>query len=445
MIRENKGNSKIDLLKNYVVIDIETTAIDPQYDEIIELGALKVENGIVTSSFSKLIKPKRPISDFITQLTGISNKMVENAPSIEEELPNYLKFINEQNIVGHNVNFDINFIYDNSIEILNVPFPNDYIDTLRLSRRLYPDLDNHKLTTVCDYLKVSDNIHHRALSDCQLTFEVYEKIKNYVGTQNIDLEVLFKPKPKQKRNYLKASDIIAVTSDFDETNLFYNKYCVFTGALSITRREAMQKVVDLGGKCEDQVTKKTNYLILGNLDYEKCKGEKSSKYRKAEEYILAGQDIQIISENVFFDILGENSIDDKISRLKYIDDCDDKLLDEIMSTLNINFLENKDYEHNEKLAQEYDAMASKLEKENIGKAIELYEKSLYYTYTNNHPYARLAVLYKKTSQKDKIPNLYKFAMFCVYNFFYPGSSRNYRFLRFYEEYTNYINKTTKNV
>ncbi|MBS7400982.1 MAG: hypothetical protein KIG16_00520 [Eubacteriales bacterium] len=438
MTRENKGNSKIDLINDYVVIDIETTGLDPQYDEIIELGALKVKNGVVVGSFSKLIKPKNPISEFITQLTGISNTMVENAPSIEEELPNYLKFINEQNIVGHNVNFDINFIYDNSIEILNTPFQNDYIDTLRLSRRLYPNLDNHKLTTVCDYLKVSDNIHHRALSDCQLTFEIYEKIKNYVRTENIDLEILFKPKKHYKT---KAADITASTDEFDESNLFYNKYCVFTGALSITRKEAMQKVVNLGGKCEDKVTKKTNYLILGNLDYQKCKGEKSSKYRKAEEYILAGQDIQIISENVFFDIIGENSIDDKINRLKYIDDCDDKSLDKIMSTLSINFLENKDFEHNEKLGQEYDAMASKIEKENIGKAIELYEKSLYYTDTDNHPYDRLAILYKKTSQENKIPKLYKFAMFCVYNFFYPGSSRNYRFLRFYEKYIDCIKDT----
>ena len=124
MIRENKGNSKIDLLNKYVVIDIETTGLDPQYDEIIELGALKIENGVIVDSFSKLIKPKTSISDFITQLTGISNSMVENAPSIEEELPNYLKFINEQNIVGHNVNFDINFIYDNLAKILNKPFTN---------------------------------------------------------------------------------------------------------------------------------------------------------------------------------------------------------------------------------------------------------------------------------------------------------------------------------
>ena len=438
MIRENKGNSKIDLLNKYVVIDIETTGLDPQYDEIIELGALKIENGVIVDSFSKLIKPKTSISDFITQLTGISNSMVENAPSIEEELPNYLKFINEQNIVGHNVNFDINFIYDNLAKILNKPFTNDYIDTLRLSRKLYPDIKNHKLITVCDYLKINESTHHRALSDCELTFKVYETIKKHINTENIDLEILFKPKVHNK---LRAKEVIATTDDFDETNLFYNRYCVFTGTLSIARKEAMQKVVNLGGKCEDQITKRTNYLILGNLDYEKCKGEKSSKYRKAEEYILAGQDIQIISENVFFDIVGENSIEDKLGRLKYIDDCDDKLLDEVITTLNINFLENKDYEHNEKLGQEYDAMASKLEKENINEAIKLYEKSIYYTYTNNHPYDRLAALYKKTFQKEKIPNLYKFAMFCVYKFFYPGSSRNYRFLRFYEKYIDYTNKT----
>ena len=112
-LREQKGKSLIDIPNNYVVFDIETTGLDPEFDEIIEIGAVKIKDGIKIDTFNSLIKPEYEIDEFITELTGITNEMVENAPSIDEVLPKFMDFIKDYIIIGHNVNFDINFFYDN--------------------------------------------------------------------------------------------------------------------------------------------------------------------------------------------------------------------------------------------------------------------------------------------------------------------------------------------
>ena len=298
--RQFKGKSLINTLNDYVVLDIETTGLDPFFDEIIEIGAIKVINGECVANFSKLVKPSKPVSDFIVQLTGITNDMLRDSPSIDKVLPEFMEFVSDMTIIGHNVHFDINFIYDNSMQVLNKPFFNDFIDTLRLSRRLFTSLDNHKLDTVCAFLNIDAVDHHRALQDCQITQNVYEEIKRYLVNNKIELQELFAPKKSEK---LKARNITTDNIEFDENHLFYKKNCVFTGALQIVRKQAMQIVADLGGFCQDNVTKDTNFFILGNYDY--SSNEKSSKHKKAEKYIVQGQDIRILSENVFMDLIAD--------------------------------------------------------------------------------------------------------------------------------------------
>ena len=104
---------------------------------------------------------------------------------------------------------------------------------------------------------------------------------------------------------VKAADITATSVNFDPEHPLYGKVCVFTGALErMTRKEAMQIVVDLGAICGDSVTEKTNYLILGNNDYcTTIKDGKSSKQKKAEKLKLKGNEIEIISENIFYDLI----------------------------------------------------------------------------------------------------------------------------------------------
>jgi DNA polymerase-3 subunit epsilon len=112
--------------------------------------------------------------------------------------------------------------------------------------------------------------------------------------------------PKKARPSTNLKDLKATVDSFDETHPCYNMRFVFTGELKIKREEAAQIIINLGGIVESSITKKTNYLVLGNYDYftsRRIKDGKSSKHKKAEEYILKGQDLRIITENIFFDML----------------------------------------------------------------------------------------------------------------------------------------------
>jgi len=111
-MRESKGRSIIAFPSGYVALDIETTGLDPSVDEIIELAAIRVRDGVRADTFASLVKPRNTISGFITELTGITNDMVSGAPRVESILPQFCEFIGGDVVVGHNVNFDINFIYD---------------------------------------------------------------------------------------------------------------------------------------------------------------------------------------------------------------------------------------------------------------------------------------------------------------------------------------------
>jgi len=298
--RTGKGKLSYDLENDYVTLDIETTGLDPKYDKIIEIAVVKYKNDIQVDGFSTLINPEREIDDFITELTGITNEMVLNAPFINEVIPDLNDLIGKDILLGHNIVFDVNFIYDynfNYYSYLNdfekASISNNYIDTMYLSRKLFKGMANYKLRTLVNFLGVAENTEHRALSDCLYTSECYRIMKKYISENNIDL----KSKPK----HWKAKDIVVTTDVIDKDNLLFEKECVFTGELErMTRKHAMQMVIDIGGKCADNVTRNTNFLILGNFAYQDYK---SNKRKKAEEYKRKGYEIEIISENVFYDIL----------------------------------------------------------------------------------------------------------------------------------------------
>ncbi len=171
-----KKNS--DCLKGvtFAVFDLETTGTDPSSDAITEIGAVKIEDGKITESFHTLINPGRSISERITELTGIDDEMVKDAPTFKEVLPDFYKFTYGAVLVGHNVEFDYRFIKNNSKKE-GYNFYNPAMDTLSLSRELLPELANHKLNTVAEHFGIGFN-HHRALSDAEATAELFIELIN---------------------------------------------------------------------------------------------------------------------------------------------------------------------------------------------------------------------------------------------------------------------------
>ena len=301
-----KGKSLISFPSDYVVLDLETTGLSPEYDEIIEIACVRVRDHKVTDTFSTLVKPINEIDSFITELTGITNEMVSNAPTLKEALPNAIDFISKDIVLGWNVNFDIKFLALNSYYQLQKPFINDFVDGMRIARRLYPDLQHHRLSDMVDFLGVELKAHHRATEDCLATFNCFEKMQNAVLEKYPSHEDFIKTVSYSKKG-LDARTLSTDKTEFDSTHPLYGKICVFTGTLDrMERKAAMQIVLDLGGQCANGITKKTNFLVLGNNDYRSSiKDGKSNKQKKAEEYRLNGCDIEIIPEDVFYDMIQE--------------------------------------------------------------------------------------------------------------------------------------------
>lgn len=317
--KREKGNSLTCIPKSYVVVDIETTGLDSRFDDIIEVGALKVNNFNIVEEFQTLIQPpsfeemndegefeKFYVSDFITELTGITNEMLENAPKIDQVIPGFIDFIGGDILVGHNIHFDLNFLYDISINELNHRLNNDFMDLLKISRRVFPELKNHKLSTVAEHLKVNTDGSHRSLKDCSITHWCTVATYDHLTRNSIGLEEMFKRvRNRAGRSKLDLTKIEATTDEINPDNIFCGQNITFTGTLErMKRSDAAQLVADMGGKCQNGVTKKTNFLILGNLEYSvNVKGNKSTKLKKAEDLILKGQELRILSENVFYDML----------------------------------------------------------------------------------------------------------------------------------------------
>lgn len=161
--------------ESYVVYDIETTGLAQSYDSITEIGAVKIIDGRVVETFGQLVKPEIRIEEKITELTGITNEMVANAPPIEEVFPQFVEFIGDSILVAHNAEFDIGFLKENANN-LGYKFDYSYIDTLFLARFLYSDLRNHRLNTLARRFGVSLENHHRAVDDATATGEIFIKM-----------------------------------------------------------------------------------------------------------------------------------------------------------------------------------------------------------------------------------------------------------------------------
>ena len=309
-------------MEKFLTIDFEVAnryVYSPCSVSIYEFDA-----GKIIKRLSTLINPGDvPFDAKLVELHNITSDMVKDAPNITTTMDNISNIICNNIVFAHNAIYDISK-YLTGCSLNNLAIPKfEYADTLSLSKRTWQKLINYKLDTISEFLNIDLN-HHNADSDAITCGKiVLELLKaNNVTT----LDDLF-----SKLNYTKGfynNDLIHAhsnsiankkysshsTSDYEKIKNLHidtsidtpisGKYFVFTGSLDIKRADAMKIVADKGGIPEGNVTKNTNYLVVGRDDYGNFKtGTKSNKMLKAEQLIQKGQDLQIINEDDFLDIV----------------------------------------------------------------------------------------------------------------------------------------------
>ena len=169
----------------FVVLDFETTGLNPNMDEIIEIGAVRLEHGKEVGEFSQLIDPGRAIPEKVVELTGINSAMLAGQPTLAEVFPKFAEFLEGAVLVAHNASFDMAFLrraFQRFGRELDAPI----LDTLALARNAYKELRNHKLGTVCKHLDISLKNAHRAVHDARATGLVLLKTLERLNVSRLD-------------------------------------------------------------------------------------------------------------------------------------------------------------------------------------------------------------------------------------------------------------------
>lgn len=179
---------------DFIALDIETTGLDPEKDRITEIGAVKFRNGEIIDTFGTLVNPEMYIPDHIVKLTGITDDMIKNSPVIDSVMPKFMDFLGDMPIVAHNAGFDMSFIKYNAAR-MGLKLTNPVIDTLQLSRKMFPRLGKHKLNTVAKHLQIAQECHHRAVNDSITAAKIFIRCLEILKDKGIktidDLESTF--------------------------------------------------------------------------------------------------------------------------------------------------------------------------------------------------------------------------------------------------------------
>ncbi len=241
----------------FVIVDIETTGGNPSKCHIIEIGACKIFRGEVISRFATLIKPPQSIPNFITFLTGIDDKLVSSAPKPQEALYKFSDYLNDAVFVAHNANFDFKFIERDFKRYLRKKLENIQICTIKLLRKLFPQIRFYNLDTISSYFEIPHYTRHRAEDDVWITAEVFKIILNKLAEKNIstleemmalqvggsflefnfDLNII--------RNFPQVCGFLEIKDKDDK--LIYRTYC------ENLRQDTMNFIFRKGGKRHNQI------------------------------------------------------------------------------------------------------------------------------------------------------------------------------------------------
>ena len=184
---QNVFDTKTLLETDFVVFDLETTGAKAPPCRVIEIGAFRVKDGKIVEQFHSLVNPTMPIPAFIAALTGISDDMVKSAPVFSDVAEGFLKFIGSSVLVAHNAGFDMHFLnHEISLIYGEYRVVNPCLCTVQLSRKLLPQIENHKLKTLAEHYSVALINHHRAGDDAKATAEIFINLLEMLSSTGLE-------------------------------------------------------------------------------------------------------------------------------------------------------------------------------------------------------------------------------------------------------------------
>ena len=292
---------------NFLAIDFETA--NSSRASICSIGIVIVENGLIKEEIHTYIDPKDEFTYFNTVIHGITEDMVQGAPTFKEYWPELKAMIENEVLIAHNASFDMSAMRY-ALDLFREPYADfTYGCSYVFSKKVWPSLFDHKLSTVADHLGISFK-HHDALEDARaaalVTLAALENsetdsLEELSDMHNLQLGLhhvdRYSPAGAKKR---KKSAIVPMRK-VNKSHPFFNASIVFTGKLqTMTRGEATKLVLNYGGVCKNNVTRNTGYLVIGDYDLTNfTEVFQSVKMHKVEELINQGHPIKILGENDF--------------------------------------------------------------------------------------------------------------------------------------------------
>lgn len=292
-----KGQERPDFIADYTMLDIETTGLNPYRDHVTELGAVKVRNNEIVDQYSQLVVYPRSnrIPSFITKLNGITEEqLIDKGIPVKEVITAFRKFIGTDTIIGYNVNFDLNFLYDLTKKFHLPELNNDYVDVLRLARVYYP-LQHNRLLDCIQRAGIAEVEQHHGLADSLDTKKVYDDFREHFTDQ-----LLHKAQGQLKTFDLLKEELEPWQLGF--RNPVNNKKIVFASDIGMDNSEAALMVNNMGGQAQLQLTPVTDYLIMSDKGFFSKNNINSIQVQKLNH---AGSKIKRLSETYFLNMLDE--------------------------------------------------------------------------------------------------------------------------------------------
>jgi len=222
---------------SYIALDLETTGLNPSSDRILEIGAVKVIDGQIRETYETLVNPEMKISARIEELTGITNEMAAGGKDTRTAVTELVAFCGELPLLGHNILFDYSFVKRNAVN-LKLEFEKTGIDTLKIARMLFPDMEHRSLQALCAYYRIEQECAHRAAFDAMAAMELYMRMREQFPDSPEDLfaprPLIFKPK--------KQGPITPAQKGYLNDLVKYHKIALEVSVDSLTKNEASRMI-----------------------------------------------------------------------------------------------------------------------------------------------------------------------------------------------------------